>query len=167
MLAITLSVGAEAITSRVIASVRTQTTPALPCRQSTSSAGGSGAPSLRSTAHAASSVASVAEGILRVSRTLGFDMNESWSVAVRLAVAAVVARNRRLDDAGAVGIGAGRQDEHPVAGVPSRLRAGQTQCVDRNRVHERRAADPAGHVPGDDVAHQRPHLLLGHASVST
>ena len=98
--------------------------------------------SMRSTSHAASRRVMTDAGSLRVRRTGGL-------VAVGLAVAAVIAHHRGLDDAGAVGVGAGRHGEHPVAWRggerppgPARERCARSRRLDTvpgDRAHGRAA----------------------------
>src|SRR5688572_15191154 len=124
----TFSPLAASITSGVMASVNTQMSPSLSRTRESRSCGAS-SPSLRSTSHAASSVANADDGIRRVRRTLGFMAPSSTYklqtslrtlhtlnfvlvlVSVRFAVAAVIARDGGLDHAGAFGVRPGGDGE--------------------------------------------------------
>src|SRR3989442_11974196 len=144
-------------------------------------------PRWRSTSHAASRARIGEDGILRVRRTGGrtikvkskkwkvesdfeltsplstFQLFHLCSVAHRLAVAAVSAHDRRLDQTWAVDVGAGRHREERVAGMLSHHREGRagSGCV-------RRAC--GAHASSHGVADAPSELLFGHEpddSVST
>jgi hypothetical protein len=74
------------------------------------------------------------------------------SVSVRLAVPAVVAANGRLDQAGAVSLGAGRHRQHEVAGV---------RTPDRRRRDGTRMS--TAQVTSDRLANQIAQLIVSHS----
>src|SRR4051794_1881599 len=76
-------------------------------------------------------------------------------MTVRFAIAAVIAHHRRLDQTGAVGVHAVRQEQQPVAGMQPRRRLGTNGLT---------ARDDAAR---DDLANDRPQLLFGHSCMST
>src|SRR4030095_13889688 len=83
----------------------------------------------------------------------------------RLAVAAVIAHDRRLDDAGAFGVGAGRDGEREVRGVIRQVqqvrgvqwvrKGGLVWGCDRGALH-----------PGNRLTHHRAEFVVGHSWIS-
>src|SRR5688572_5170833 len=78
------------------------------------------------------------------------------SVAVRLAIAAVIAHHCGFDKAGSIGVGARRHREHAVA----RMEVEERRSRPRGLGHRSRMA-------GDCLTHEGSQLLFSHPTTST